>query len=88
MAQFLLYRTTREGHHCTSAKGAQLSFSPELAWRIRALTAKDRPYKKGKLCSRTMHTLEMMVKDGYIDPDLYTLFQKEGIHLGLRPLVN
>jgi hypothetical protein len=28
-----------------------------------------------------MHTLEMMVKDGYIDPDLFALFQREGIHL-------
>jgi len=46
-----------------------------------ALTAKDRPYKKGKTLSEAMHTLEMMAKDGYIDPDLFALFQREKIHL-------
>jgi HD-GYP domain-containing protein (c-di-GMP phosphodiesterase class II) len=52
-----------------------------LADIFEALTAKDRPYRKGKTLSDTMHILSMMVKDGHIDPDLYTLFQKEGIHL-------
>jgi HD-GYP domain-containing protein (c-di-GMP phosphodiesterase class II) len=52
-----------------------------LADIFEALTAKDRPYKKGKTLSEAMLTLEMMVKDGYIDSDLYNLFQKEGIHL-------
>ena len=63
---------------------AQLSLQSRilaLADVFEALTAKDRPYKKGKTLSEAMHTLEMMVKDGYIDPDLYTLFQKEGIYL-------
>lgn len=63
---------------------AQLSLQSRilaLADVFEALTAKDRPYKKGKTLSEAMHTLEMMVKDGYIDPDLYTLFQKEGIHI-------
>jgi HD-GYP domain-containing protein (c-di-GMP phosphodiesterase class II) len=46
-----------------------------------ALTAKDRPYKKGKTLSEAMHTLKMMVKDGHIDPDLFALFQKEEIPL-------
>jgi len=46
-----------------------------------ALTAKDRPYKKGKTLSEAMHTLTMMVKDGHIDPDLFALFQKEEIPL-------
>jgi HD-GYP domain-containing protein (c-di-GMP phosphodiesterase class II) len=46
-----------------------------------ALTAKDRPYRKGKTLSDTMNILSMMVKGGHIDPDLYTFFQKEGIHL-------
>jgi HD-GYP domain-containing protein (c-di-GMP phosphodiesterase class II) len=63
---------------------AQLSLQSRilaLADVFEALTAKDRPYKKGKTLSEAMHTLQMMVKNGYIDPDLYTLFQKEGIHL-------
>jgi HD-GYP domain-containing protein (c-di-GMP phosphodiesterase class II) len=46
-----------------------------------ALTAKDRPYRKGKTLSETMSIMAMMVKGGHIDPDLYNLFQKEGIHL-------
>ncbi len=52
-----------------------------LADIFEALTAKDRPYRKGKTLSEAMHILEMMVKDGHIDPDLFALFQKEGIHL-------
>jgi HD-GYP domain-containing protein (c-di-GMP phosphodiesterase class II) len=46
-----------------------------------ALTAKDRPYRKGKSLSDTMHILKMMVKDGHIDPDLFAFFLKEGLHL-------
>jgi HD-GYP domain-containing protein (c-di-GMP phosphodiesterase class II) len=52
-----------------------------LADVFEALTAKDRPYKKGKTLSEAMHTLTMMVKDGHIDPDLFALFQKEEIPL-------
>ncbi|MBN2438805.1 MAG: GAF domain-containing protein [Deltaproteobacteria bacterium] len=52
-----------------------------LADVFEALTAKDRPYGKMKTLSDIMRTLEMMVKDGHIDPDLYALFQKERIHL-------
>jgi HD-GYP domain-containing protein (c-di-GMP phosphodiesterase class II) len=52
-----------------------------LADIFEALTAKDRPYRKGKTLSDTMNILTSMVKGGHIDPDLYTLFQKEGIHL-------
>jgi HD-GYP domain-containing protein (c-di-GMP phosphodiesterase class II) len=52
-----------------------------LADVFEALTAKDRPYKKGKTLSETMHVLGMMVKDGHIDPDLFALFQGEGLHL-------
>ena len=64
--------------------GAQLSLQSRilaLSDVFEALTAKDRPYKKGKTLSEAMHTLEMMVKDGYIDPDLFALFQGERIHL-------
>ena len=63
---------------------AQLSLQSRilaLADVFEALTAKDRPYKKGKTLSEAMHTLEMMVKDGYIDPDLFAIFQRERIHL-------
>ena len=52
-----------------------------LADVFEALTAKDRPYQKGKTLSEAMHILAMMVKDGHIDPNLFTLFQREGIPL-------
>lgn len=52
-----------------------------LADIFEALTAKDRPYRKGKSLPDTMHILTMMVKDGHIDPDLFAFFQKEGLHL-------
>jgi HD-GYP domain-containing protein (c-di-GMP phosphodiesterase class II) len=52
-----------------------------LADIFEALTAKDRPYRKGKTLSDTMHILTMMVKDGHIDPELFAFFQKEGLHL-------
>ncbi|MDP2838928.1 MAG: HD domain-containing phosphohydrolase, partial [Syntrophales bacterium] len=52
-----------------------------LADVFEALTAKDRPYQKGKTLSEAMYILAMMVKDGHIDTDLFTLFQREGIPL-------
>jgi HD-GYP domain-containing protein (c-di-GMP phosphodiesterase class II) len=52
-----------------------------LADIFEALTAKDRPYKKGKTLSEAMHILSMMAKDRHIDPDLFDLFTREGIHL-------
>jgi HD-GYP domain-containing protein (c-di-GMP phosphodiesterase class II) len=46
-----------------------------------ALTAKDRPYRKGKTLSEALKIMKFMVKDKHIDPDLYTLFLKEEIYL-------
>jgi HD-GYP domain-containing protein (c-di-GMP phosphodiesterase class II) len=52
-----------------------------LADIFEALTANDRPYRKGKTLSDTLHIMTMMVKDGHLDPDLFAFFQKEGLHL-------
>ncbi|MFH1911298.1 MAG: HD domain-containing phosphohydrolase [Pseudomonadota bacterium] len=52
-----------------------------LADIFEALTAKDRPYKKGKTLSEAMHILSLMAKDRHIDPDLFDLFKREGIYL-------
>ena len=38
-----------------------------------ALTAKDRPYRKGKTLSDALKIMKFMVQDKHIDPDLYTL---------------
>lgn len=52
-----------------------------LADVFEALTAKDRPYKKGKTLSEALKIMSFMVKDQHIDPDLYELFIKERIYI-------
>ncbi len=39
-----------------------------------ALTAKDRPYKKGKTLSESLEILGRMSQSGHIDPDLFRIF--------------
>ncbi|MCE5262233.1 MAG: GAF domain-containing protein [Deltaproteobacteria bacterium] len=51
-----------------------------LADVFEALTANDRPYRKGKTLEETMRILAMMVKDGHLDPELFAFFQSEGLH--------
>lgn len=52
-----------------------------LADIFEALTAKDRPYKKGKTLSEALKIMSFMAKDGHIDKDLFELFLKEKIYL-------
>ncbi|MDF0606872.1 hypothetical protein HZU77_014610 [Neisseriaceae bacterium TC5R-5] len=46
-----------------------------------ALTASDRPYKKGKMLSEAVRIMYHMKKDGHIDPDLFDLFLRSGLYL-------
>ncbi len=46
-----------------------------------ALTAADRPYRKGNTVSGAIRILGFMVKDNHLDGDLYDLFVKEKIYL-------
>ena len=46
-----------------------------------ALTSKDRPYKKAKTLSESLHILGKMKLDHHIDPDLFDLFVREKIYL-------
>ncbi|MBF0272428.1 MAG: GAF domain-containing protein [Magnetococcales bacterium] len=46
-----------------------------------ALTARDRPYKKGKPLSASLQILGFMMKDGHIDPDIFKLFIDKKIYL-------
>jgi len=39
-----------------------------------ALTARDRPYKKGKTLTEALKILGFMCKDNHIDPDLFQIF--------------
>lgn len=45
-----------------------------------ALTANDRPYKRGKKLSETMHIMANMKRDNHLDPDLLDHFVKTGIY--------
>ena len=46
-----------------------------------ALTAIDRPYKKGKTISEALKIMFSMKKDQHIDPDLFDLFLSSGAYL-------
>ena len=46
-----------------------------------ALSAKDRPYKKGKTLSECLQILGNMKLHGHIDPDLFDLFVREKVYL-------
>jgi HD-GYP domain-containing protein (c-di-GMP phosphodiesterase class II) len=45
-----------------------------------ALTAVDRPYKKGKTLSEAIRIMSFMKKDQHIDAELFDLFLQSGIY--------
>jgi HD-GYP domain-containing protein (c-di-GMP phosphodiesterase class II) len=45
-----------------------------------ALTAPDRPYKKGKTLSQTLNILSNMVKDNHVDKNVFDLLLTSGIY--------
>ncbi|MFQ3679906.1 MAG: HD domain-containing phosphohydrolase [Pseudanabaenaceae cyanobacterium] len=62
----------------------------EMSWQARmmgiadvfeALTAKDRPYKKGKPLSECLHIMGKMKERHGIDPDLFDLFIRQKVYL-------
>jgi HD-GYP domain-containing protein (c-di-GMP phosphodiesterase class II) len=64
-------------------KGDQLSLQSRiiaLADIFEALTAKDRPYKKGKTLGEALKIMEMMVQDHHLDKNLYDLFIQAKIY--------
>ena len=46
-----------------------------------ALTAIDRPYKKGKTLSEAIAIMSRMQQEQHIDADLFALFLRSGVHL-------
>lgn len=46
-----------------------------------ALTARDRPYKKGKQLSESLHILGKFALNGHIDPDLFDIFIRSKTYL-------
>jgi HD-GYP domain-containing protein (c-di-GMP phosphodiesterase class II) len=64
-------------------KGGELSLQSRIiaiADVFEALTAKDRPYKKGKSLKEALKIMQTMAKDNHIDADLYDLFTKEKVY--------
>jgi HD-GYP domain-containing protein (c-di-GMP phosphodiesterase class II) len=45
-----------------------------------ALTAADRPYKKGKSLSEALTIMAQMCRDAHIDPELFQLFVQTEIY--------
>jgi len=46
-----------------------------------ALTAKDRPYKKGKTLTESLHILGRFRLNGHIDPDLFDVFVRDRVYM-------
>ncbi len=80
------------GHHeRMDGKGYPRGLTREqMSWQARvmgiadifeALTAKDRPYKKGKTLSESLEILGRMSLNGHIDPDLFDVFVRRKIYL-------
>jgi HD-GYP domain-containing protein (c-di-GMP phosphodiesterase class II)/HAMP domain-containing protein len=46
-----------------------------------AMTARDRPYKKGKTLMEALHEMGSMKQGGHIDPDLFDIFIEEKLYL-------
>jgi HD-GYP domain-containing protein (c-di-GMP phosphodiesterase class II) len=80
------------GHHeRMDGKGYPKGLTREqMSWQARvmgiadifeALTAKDRPYKKGKTLSESLEILGRMSLNGHIDPELFDVFVRRKIYL-------
>jgi len=64
--------------------GGQMSLRARImciADIFEALTAADRPYKKGMLLSKAMDIVGRAVEEGQLDPTLFEVFVREGVYL-------
>jgi HD-GYP domain-containing protein (c-di-GMP phosphodiesterase class II) len=46
-----------------------------------ALTARDRPYKKGQTLTESLHILGQLRQNGHVDPDLFDIFVRERVYM-------
>ena len=62
----------------------------EMSWTARmiaiadifeALTAEDRPYKRGKTLSEALRIMNIMKNNARVDPELFELFLRSGVYL-------
>jgi HD-GYP domain-containing protein (c-di-GMP phosphodiesterase class II) len=68
-------------NHLTDEQLAVQTKIMALADIFEALTARDRPYKKGKTLSEAMKIMTFMARDKHIDPELFRIFVQEKIYL-------
>lgn len=68
-------------NHLTDAQLSVQAKIMALADIFEALTARDRPYKKGKTLSEAMKIMGFMARDKHIDPELFRIFVQEKIYL-------
>ncbi|WP_087022325.1 HD domain-containing phosphohydrolase [Thaumasiovibrio subtropicus] len=64
-------------------RGEQMSLTARMmaiADVFEALTASDRPYKKGKTLTEALRIMYFMVEEEHLDKDLFRLFLEEGIY--------
>jgi HD-GYP domain-containing protein (c-di-GMP phosphodiesterase class II) len=59
---------------------SQLARMMAIADIFEALTAIDRPYKKGKTLSEAISIMSRMRDEKHIDPDLFALFLGSGVY--------
>jgi HD-GYP domain-containing protein (c-di-GMP phosphodiesterase class II) len=52
-----------------------------IAEIFEALTARDRPYKRGKTLSESLEILGKFKLGGHIDPDLFDVFVRQKVYL-------
>ena len=45
-----------------------------------ALTARDRPYKRGKTLTESLYILGLMRLNGHVDPDLFDIFVRNRVY--------
>jgi hypothetical protein len=45
-----------------------------------ALTARDRPYKRGKTLTESLYILGLMKLNGHVDPDLFDIFVRDRVY--------
>ncbi|NDY42738.1 GAF domain-containing protein [Dissulfurirhabdus thermomarina] len=64
-------------------KGEEMSVQARImavADIFEALTARDRPYKKGKSLEEALGILAAMKDEGHIDPEIFEVFVRSGVH--------
>lgn len=66
--------------HLTREQMSPLARMMAVADIFEALTAIDRPYKKGKTLSEAIAIMDRMRQAGHIDPDVFELFLRSGIY--------